>query len=106
LHLQNSESQRGAKCHKLHVIVFLMKAFAVYSLRFKLYCCCCFSVERDSALLVPQTISARDEPCVAVHFVAEDAYGKSVADVQSAQFSNDEIFRQCLILSENFSIPS
>lgn len=69
------------------MIVLLLKTFAVSFLWLQLYCCCCVSVQHDSALLVPQSISTYDEPCVAVSFVAgRHCAGKSVARVQSAQF--------------------
>lgn len=100
LHLQNSAPRRGAKCCEVHMIVLLLTS--VSSLW--LYCCCWFCVECDSALLVLQTISACDEPCVAVLLVpGRRCASKSAADVHSAWFSNDEIIS---ILPENFSIPS
>lgn len=91
---------------KMHMTVLLLKTFAVSSLWLRLYCCCCFSVERDAALLVPQTFSAYDKPRVAVSFVAGRHSASKCCKCSSAQFSNDEILRQCLILSENFSVPS
>lgn len=68
---------------KMHMTVLLLKTFAVSSLWLRLYCCCCFSVERDAALLVLQTFSAYDKPCVAVSFVAgRHSASKSVANVR------------------------
>lgn len=41
-----------------------------------------------------------------LHFVAgKHSVSKSLADVQPAQFSNDETIRWCLILLENVSVP-